>query len=102
MEAVGLHRKGEIDLQQIIDHIKTHPGYLDSGAIASFIGVVRGERIRDSDSKVTHLEYEAYSDVALKRMERSGRMSRNIPVLLRLQFTTSSTPCVLVSPASSS
>ena len=43
MEAVGLHRKGEIDLQQIIDHIKTHPGYPDSGAIASFIGVVRGD-----------------------------------------------------------
>ncbi len=69
MEAVGLHRKGEIDLQQIIDHLKTHPAYHDSGAIASFIGVVRGDAINDSDSKVTHLEYEAYADVALKRME---------------------------------
>lgn len=69
MEAVGLHRKGEIDLQQIIDHIKTHADYHDSGAIASFIGVVRGDAINDSDSKVTRLEYEAYADVALKRME---------------------------------
>jgi molybdopterin synthase catalytic subunit len=69
MEAVGLHRKGEIDLQQIIDYLKTHPAYPDSGAIGSFIGVVRGDTIHDSDSKVTHLEYEAYADVALKRME---------------------------------
>ncbi len=69
MEAVGLQRKGEIDLQQIIDHIKAHPGYPDSGAIASFIGVVREDAIRNSDSKVTRLEYEAYADVALKRME---------------------------------
>ncbi len=69
MEAVGLHRKGEIDLQQIIDHLKAHPAYPDSGALACFVGVVRGDTIHDSDSKVTHLEYEAYADVALKRME---------------------------------
>jgi molybdopterin synthase catalytic subunit len=69
MEAVGLHRKDEIDLEQIIDHIKTHPAYPDSGALACFVGVVRGDAINDSNSKVTHLEYEAYADVALKRME---------------------------------
>lgn len=70
MEAVGLHRKGEIDLEQIIDHLKTHPAYPDSGALACFVGVVRGDTILDSRSKVTHLEYEAYADVALKRMEQ--------------------------------
>jgi len=69
MEEVGLHRKGEIDLQQIIDHLKTHPAYPDSGALACFVGVVRADAIHNSDSKVTHLEYEAYADVALKRME---------------------------------
>ena len=69
MKSVGLHHKGEVDLQQIIDHVKAHPGYPDSGAIASFTGVVRGDMIGESGSKVTCLEYEAYADVALKRME---------------------------------
>ena len=69
MEAVGLHRKGEISLGQIIDHIKSLSTYHDSGALACFVGVVREDPIRGSDSKVSRLEYEAYWDVALERME---------------------------------
>ena len=69
MEAVGLHRKGEVSLNQIIDYIKSLPAYHQAGAIASFVGVVREDPVHDSDAKVTHLEYEAYAEVALKRME---------------------------------
>jgi len=69
LDAVGLHRKGEVSLEQVIDYLKKHPGYHESGALASFVGVVREDPVRDSDSKVTRLEYEAYADVALKRME---------------------------------
>jgi len=69
MEAVGLHRKGEISLEQIIDHVKRLPTYHDSGALASFVGVVRTDPVSGSDSKVSRLEYEAYSDAALERME---------------------------------
>ncbi len=69
LEAIGLHRKGEVSLEQIIDYIETLPTYHESGALACFVGVVREDPIDGSDSKVTHLKYEAYADVALKRME---------------------------------
>jgi molybdopterin synthase catalytic subunit len=69
VNAFGLHRKGEVSLEAIIKYLKGFPGYRESGAIASFVGIVREDPVRDSDSKVTHLEYEAYADVALKRME---------------------------------
>jgi len=68
LEAVGLHRKGEVSLEQIIDYVKCLPSYRESGALACFVGVVREEPVHDSNSKVTRLEYEAYAEVALKRM----------------------------------
>jgi len=68
MEPVGLHRKGEIEMGQILEDFQRHPAYHEAGAIASFIGVVRGDPVRESKAKVTRLEYEAYSEVALKRL----------------------------------
>ena len=69
VDAIGLHKKGEISLQQIIDYLSTLPIYHESGAVASFVGIVREDPVRQSESKVSRLEYEAYADVALKRME---------------------------------
>jgi len=69
LEAIGLHRKGEIGLEQITEYLRTLPRYRESGALACFVGVVREDPIQESNEKVTHLEYEAYADVALKRME---------------------------------
>ena len=68
MEPVGLHRKGEVALGEILETFQRHPAYHEAGAIASFIGVVREDPIRESTAKVTRLEYEAYSEVALKRL----------------------------------
>lgn len=45
------------------------PRYHEAGAIASFIGVVREDPVRESEAKVTHLEYESYRNVALQAME---------------------------------
>jgi molybdopterin synthase catalytic subunit len=69
LEAIGLHRRGEINLEQITDYLRTLPAYRESGALACFVGVVREDPVRESGGKVSRLEYEAYSDVALKRME---------------------------------
>jgi molybdopterin synthase catalytic subunit len=68
MEAIGLHKKGEIELSKILESFSKHPAYHEAGAIASFIGVVREDPVRESKAKVTHLEYEAYSEVAMKRL----------------------------------
>jgi molybdopterin synthase catalytic subunit len=67
--AIGLHKKGEVTLEQITEYLSTLPVYHESGAIAYFVGIVREDPVDESNSKVTRLEYEAYADVALKRME---------------------------------
>lgn len=78
MQAVGLHRKGEVELGEIMNYFSGLPEYRAAGGIACFVGVVREDPVRESDSKVTRLEYEAYTDVALKRMEeiRSSMKAR--------------------------
>ena len=69
LEAIGLHKKGEVDLSQLLESFSKLPLCHEAGAVACFIGVVREDPVRDSDAHVTRLEYEAYSEVALKRME---------------------------------
>jgi len=66
---VGLHKRGEVSLKEILDYFSELPRYHEAGAIASFVGVVREDPVREADVKVTHLEYEAYVNVALERME---------------------------------
>ncbi len=69
MQALGLHRRNEVELSSIMDYFSQLPDYHHAGAIACFLGVVREDPIRDASDKVTHLEYEAYAEVALKKME---------------------------------
>ena len=77
MDAVGLHRKGEVDLSRILTYFSKLPSYHEAGAVACFVGVVREDPVRDSDAKVTRLEYEAYREVALKRMEAIRESMKN-------------------------
>jgi molybdopterin synthase catalytic subunit len=69
LHALGLHRRDEIELTKIMDYFSQLPDYHHAGAIACFLGVVREDSVRETNDKVTHLEYEAYAEVALKRME---------------------------------
>jgi len=69
MEQVGLHSKGQIDINKILESLTKHPNYHQAGAIASFIGVVREDPIRIGAGNVSHLEYEAYRDIALEKLE---------------------------------
>ena len=84
LDAIGLHRKGEVSLEQILDYLRHLPTYRDSGAVACFLGVVREDPVRGSDSKVTHLEYEAYADVALKRMEEIRAAAKRRPGIVEV------------------
>lgn len=67
--AIGLHKRGEVNLDQITNYLSALPIYRESGALACFVGVVREDPVHGSEGKVDRLEYEAYADVALKRME---------------------------------
>lgn len=58
----GVHEKGTFTLQDAIDNIKKDPNYPKAGAIAVFIGVVRGET--QDKEKVEKLAMEAYEEKA--------------------------------------
>ncbi|MGA2784995.1 MAG: molybdenum cofactor biosynthesis protein MoaE [Candidatus Bathyarchaeia archaeon] len=86
MHPVGLHRRGEVDLTQIIESFSKHPQSRRAGAIASFIGVVREDPVREESGKVSHLEYEAYEEVALKRLEEIRRSMLSRPGIVEVSI----------------
>jgi molybdopterin synthase catalytic subunit len=86
MEAIGIHKKGEIELGQLLDYFSKLPNYHSGGAIASFVGIVREDPVREASSRVTHLEYEAYEDAALKTMERIRQDMKNRPGVIEVSI----------------
>lgn len=62
---VSLGRVDEIDLHDLIEDLKSASDNI--GCIILFIGVVRKEAARGG--KVNHLYYEAYKDLAIKKMK---------------------------------
>ena len=62
MTNTGLHEKGTFNVQDAIDNIKKDPNYPKAGAIALFIGVVRGDTFESE--RVEKLTIEAYEEKA--------------------------------------
>ncbi|MCW3996715.1 MAG: molybdenum cofactor biosynthesis protein MoaE [Candidatus Bathyarchaeota archaeon] len=58
----GVHAKGTFTLQDAINNIRKDPNYPKAGAIATFIGVVRGETLENE--RVEKLTIEAYEEKA--------------------------------------
>jgi molybdopterin synthase catalytic subunit len=58
----GVHEKGTFTVQDTISNIKKDTNYHKAGAIALFIGVVRGETLEGE--KVEKLKLEAYEEKA--------------------------------------
>lgn len=63
----AVHKKGTINLTNIIQTTKTNKNFHKAGAIALFIGVVRGET--KNKEKVKKLELEAYEEKANETLE---------------------------------
>ena len=59
---VRVHKKGELSLLDAIKNVKSNKDFQKAGAIALFIGVVRGETVKSE--KVQKLEIEAYEEKA--------------------------------------
>ncbi len=57
-----IHEKGALSIGELIERVKGGPNFQKAGAIAVFIGVVRGENPRGE--KVQKLEIEAYNEGA--------------------------------------
>ena len=65
---VGIHRKGEISLDSILEDVRRNPEIGKAGAIACFIGIVRGEGVKGG--RVKKLLLEAYEEQAEKSLAR--------------------------------
>ena len=62
VDYVGIHEKGKLSLPDLLKLVKDRPDFQKAGALAMFIGVVRGET--PSGETVKKLELEAYEEKA--------------------------------------
>jgi len=58
----GVHKKGTLSVLDVLKSVKERPDYHKVGAMALFIGVVRGETVKGETVK--RLELEAYDEKA--------------------------------------
>lgn len=63
-----VHCKGAFNIQKLVDLVKKSEGFEKAGALAIFIGVVRGET--SAGEKVQGLEIEAYEEKANEMLSR--------------------------------
>ena len=61
---VGIHKKGKFSLSDLLNSVKSKEDFHRAGAIATFVGVVRGETV--DGKNVEGLELEAYEEQANK------------------------------------
>ncbi len=61
-EQAGVHEKGTFNVQNLLDNIRKNPDFSKAGAVAIFIGVVRGEN--NEGQKVVNMKLEAYEEKA--------------------------------------
>lgn len=59
---IGIHEKGKLSLPDLLKSVKDRPDFRKAGALAVFIGVVRGET--PNGETVKKLELEAYEEKA--------------------------------------
>jgi len=67
--SVGIHSRGGISVEQVIDEVRRHPDSKRGGAMATFVGIVREDTVESSGSKVRYLEYEAFGEVAVQKLQ---------------------------------
>jgi molybdopterin synthase catalytic subunit len=64
MGYIGIHKKGELTLSELLKSVKEQADFRKAGAIATFVGIVRGETL--GGENVERLELEAYEEQANK------------------------------------
>ncbi len=96
--------EGELDLDDLVDQITL----ASTGAVATFVGTVRGVTSRDNSHETTYLEYEAYVPMAESKMNQIADEIRErwdtiegIAIVQRIGRLYPRTPTVLIACASS-
>ncbi len=86
MTNTGVHQKGTFNLQNAIDNITSDPNYPKAGAIAVFVGVVRGETLEQNKEKVEKLTIEAYEEQADKVLKKISQDLTEKPGIVNVQI----------------
>jgi len=68
LKHAGVHPKGALSLQDVIESVRKSPDFKRVGAMALFVGVVRG-KTKEGES-VRHLQLEAYDEKADEALEK--------------------------------
>jgi molybdopterin synthase catalytic subunit len=84
----GVHHKGTLTLQDLIESVKKRPDYRKVGALALFVGVVRGETKQGESVKSLQLEaYEEKADQTLEKICMDLRKAKGITDVQIHHFT---------------
>jgi molybdopterin synthase catalytic subunit len=81
---VGVHQKCTFTVQDALENIKRDPHYPKTGAIALFIGVVRGETLEGT--KVEKLAIEAYEEKANQVLKKISEELSQQPGIINVQI----------------
>ena len=73
-------------MNMILESLTKHPNYHRAGAVASFIGIVREDPVKDGTGAVSHLEYEAYSSIAVKQLEEIRQSMLKRPGIIEVSI----------------
>ena len=84
MTDADVHEKGTFTVQDAIDNIKKDPTFPKAGAIALFIGVVRGETFEKE--KVEKLTIEAYEEKAKEVLTKISNDLAQKPGIVNVQI----------------
>jgi molybdopterin synthase catalytic subunit len=80
----GVHEKNAVSLLGIIGSAKKKPSFRKAGAIALFVGVVRGENLKGE--KVQKLELDAYEEKANETLGSICEDLKNRPGIMDVQI----------------
>ncbi len=68
VDGVGVHKKGTVSLHSLLRSLREKPNFRKAGALAVFVGVVRGET--SGGETVKRLELEAFEEKANEIFEK--------------------------------
>ena len=83
-EHAGVHQKGTFNIQDLLNNTKKSGNFEKAGAIAVFIGVVRGEN--DEGKKVLNLTMEAYEEKASEVLDQISKELSQKPGITDVQI----------------
>ncbi len=83
-EHSGVHEKGTFTVQDLLSNVKKNENFAKAGAIAIFIGVVRGEN--NEGQKVVNLTMQAYEEKANEVLATISKELSKKPEIVDVQI----------------